>query len=169
MVLAQIDVTADDALLVIEGHASAAGRPVMDVAVDDYDLVELLQFLMDTCRDVLDMSAAGILLADPAGQLEVVASTSEASLLVEMMQLSAEAGQCVESFRTGHAISVPDIAEPPAEWEAFRVSALSQGFQSADALPLRLRDATIGTLNLLLATTGPAPADDVLVERRIDP
>ena len=32
MVLAQINVSADDALLVIEGHAFAAGRPMMEVA-----------------------------------------------------------------------------------------------------------------------------------------
>ena len=133
-----------------------------DTLVDDYDLVELLQFLVDTCRDVLEMSAAGILLSDARGQLEVVASTSEASMLVEMMQLSAEAGPCVESFRTGHAIAVPDIADSPPEWEQFRSSALDQGFRSVDALPLRLRDVTIGTLNLMRTTVGPAPAEDVV-------
>lgn len=133
-----------------------------DTLVDDYDVVDLLQMLVDTCRDVLDTTAAGILLADRRGELEVVASTSEASRLVEMMQLSAEQGPCIESYRSGRRVSVPDIADSKPEWWQFRGSALSQGFRSIDALPLRLRDSTIGTLNLLRSSPGAAPEDDVL-------
>ena len=89
-----------------------------DTLVADYDVVDLLQMLVDTCRDVLEMTAAAILLADGRGDLEVIASTSESSRLVEMMQLSAEAGPCIESFRTGRPVSVPDIAETGPEWAA---------------------------------------------------
>ena len=39
-----------------------------DTLVDDYDVVELLQTLVDACRDILGVSAAGILLADEVGQ-----------------------------------------------------------------------------------------------------
>jgi GAF domain-containing protein len=132
-----------------------------DTLVADYDVVDLLQMLVDTCRDVLDTTAAGILLADESGELELVASTSEASRLVEMMQLSAEQGPCIESFRSGRRVSVPDIADSNPEWWQFRGSALRQGFRSMDALPLRLREATIGTLNLLRASSGPAPDEDI--------
>jgi ANTAR domain/GAF domain len=133
-----------------------------DTLVDDYDVVELLQMLVDTCRDLLDTTAAGILLSDSRGELELVASTSEAGRLVEMMQLSAEAGPCIESFRSGRPVSVPDIALTGDEWRQFREAALAQGFRSVDALPLRLRDSTIGTLNLLRATPGAAQDDDIL-------
>lgn len=133
-----------------------------DTLIDEYDVVDLLQFLVDTCRDVLDTTAAGILLADARGELEVVASTSEASRLVEMMQLSAEQGPCIESFRSGRRVSVPDIEASKEEWWQFRGSALAQGFRSMDALPLRLRDATIGTLNLFRSTPGPAPEESIL-------
>ncbi|SFS08461.1 GAF domain-containing protein [Microbacterium sp. cf046] len=133
-----------------------------DTLVDDYDVVDLLQLLVDTCRDVLDMTAAGILLADARGELELVASTSEASRLVEMMQLSAEAGPCIESFRSGQRVSVRDIATADDEWRQFRESAIAQGFRAMDALPLRLRDSTIGTLNLLRDAPGAAPEDAVL-------
>jgi GAF domain-containing protein len=132
-----------------------------DTLIDDYDVVDLLQFLVDTCRDVLDTTAAGILLADARGELEVVASTSEASRLVEMMQLSAEQGPCIDSFRSGRRVSVPDIEASKDEWWQFRGSALAQGFRSMDALPLRLRDATIGTLNLLRAAPGAAPEETI--------
>jgi len=132
-----------------------------DTLIDDYDVVDLLQVLVDTCRDVLDTTAAGILLADSRGELEVVASTSEASRLVEIMQLSAEQGPCIESYRSGRSVSVPDIEVSKDEWWQFRGSALAQGFRSMDALPLRLRDTTIGTLNLLRSESGAAPEDTI--------
>jgi GAF domain-containing protein len=131
-----------------------------DTLVDDYDIVDLLQTLVDACHEHLDIAAAGILLADSAGNLEVVASTSEASRLVELMQLAALAGPCVECYRTGLPIAVPDISAVPPEWADFRDSALAYGFAAADAVPLRLRETTIGTLNLLRREAGPpSPAD----------
>ena len=136
-----------------------------DTMVDDYDIVELLQSLVDACRDLLNTTAAGILLADGRGDLELVASTSEASRLVEIMQLGAQAGPCIECYRTCAAISVPSIADVPHEWASFRDSALDQGFASVEALPLRLREATIGTLNLLRSETGSAPEADMVAAR----
>lgn len=56
-----------------------------DTLVDAYDVVELLQTLVETCVDVLGIDAAGILLANDDQELEVVASTSEATRLVEVL------------------------------------------------------------------------------------
>lgn len=106
-----------------------------DTLVDDYDVVDLLQTLVDACRDNLGADAAGILLTDRGGALELIASTSDASRLVETMQLAAEAGPCVECFLAGAPVSVASIADTPDEWAAFRASALSSGFASADAIP----------------------------------
>jgi transcriptional regulator with GAF, ATPase, and Fis domain len=147
------DLTREDRLL--RTFASLA-----DTLVDDYDVVDLLQMLVDTCRDLLDTTAAAILLADATGELDVVASTSEASRLVEVIQLSAEAGPCVESFRTGRVVSVPDVGTSPEEWSRFREAALAQGFASVHAVPLRLRETTIGTLNLLRDTVGELESQD---------
>jgi GAF domain-containing protein len=133
-----------------------------DTLVDDYDVVELLQMLVDTCRDVLEMTAAGIHLADPRGELDVVASTSEASSLVELMQLNADEGPCGDSFRTGRRVSAPDLENSPASWARFTQSALRQGYRAIDSLPLRLRDTSIGTLSLLRSSPGHAPPDDIV-------
>jgi GAF domain-containing protein len=136
-----------------------------DTLVVGYDIVDLLQALVDACRDLLGVTAAGILLAENGGELELMASTSEASHLVEMMQLGAHAGPCIESYREGAMVSVPSIAQAPAEWSAFKGSALAQGFASAEAIPLRLREKTIGTLNLFRSESGTFPADDLIAAR----
>ena len=136
-----------------------------DTLVDDYDVVDLLQSLVDACRDLLGTTAAGILIADQNGDLEVIVSTSEASRLVEVMQLGAEAGPCIECYRTGAHVSLPSIVDSPPEWEQFRDSAVEQGFASAEAIPLRLRETTIGTLNLLGAEPG-RPSEENLIAAR---
>jgi GAF domain-containing protein len=129
-----------------------------DTLVDDYDVVDLLQTLVDACHDVLEITAAGILLADDIGELELVASTSEANRLVEVMQLAAEAGPCIACYRAGTPVSVPSIREDAwDEWAPFRREALAQGFGSVLALPLRLRERTIGTLNLMSTDEGELP------------
>jgi hypothetical protein len=133
-----------------------------DTLVAEYDVVDLLQSLVDTCESLLDTAAAGILLATADGELEVVASTSEASRLVETMQLSAEAGPCIESFQTGRVVSLPDISRAPERWSRFRDSALEQGFAAVYAIPLRLRDTTIGTLNLLRDSVGELDSVDAM-------
>ncbi|WP_022891372.1 GAF and ANTAR domain-containing protein [Agromyces subbeticus] len=121
-----------------------------DTLIDDYDVVDLLQTLVDTCASTLEVAAAGLLLADDGGELEVLASTSEESRLVETMQLGAEAGPCIESFRTASVVSVPDIEQARPEWHEFRAAAREQGFTGVYAVPLRLRETTIGALNLFL-------------------
>ena len=93
-----------------------------DTLVADYDVVELLQTLVENCEALLDVSAAGLLLADDHGDLEVVASTNEESRLVETIQLAAEAGPCIDSYRTAAIVSVPDIAAAPAQWSRFSVA-----------------------------------------------
>ena len=148
-----------------EGRFLQTFAKLADTLVVGYDVVDLLQTLVDSCRDLLGSAAAGILLADEAGELEVVASTSESSRLVEMMQLGAEAGPCIESYYTGQPVIVPDIGHGPAEWSRFRQSALEQGFAAVFALPLRLGETTIGTLNLFQSTVGAMDDDDLTAAR----
>jgi len=125
-----------------------------DTLVAGYDVLDLLQSLVDYCHDLLDIDSAGILLANADGELEVVASTNEANTLVEIMQLDADAGPCLESFRTRAVVSVPDIDIRSDRWPDFTDVAAAQGIHSVYAIPLRLRQTTIGTLNLMREQRG---------------
>jgi transcriptional regulator with GAF, ATPase, and Fis domain len=133
-----------------------------DTLVAGYDVVDLLQTLVDTCTGLLGASESGVLLADGNGDLDLIVSTSEASRLVEVMQLAADAGPCIDSFNTGEVVSVPDISQAPEKWSLFREKALEEGFRAVDAIPLRLREDTIGTLNLLRTQTGQLDEDDMV-------
>jgi GAF domain-containing protein len=145
------------------GRVSAAFVKIADTLVADYDVFDLLHTLVDESVGILDAAAAGLVLVDPAGDLQVMASTSEESQLVEVLQLEAGAGPCVDCFRTGAVVTIDDIAVDGSRWPLFQASALSQGFRSLHAVPMRLRRRTIGALNLFGHESGPLSAEDAAI------
>jgi len=136
-----------------------------DTLVADYDVVDLLQNLVATSVSLLHSDAGGLLLSDEFGVLTLVASTSEESSLVELLQLESGQGPCMEAFRSGDAVEVDDIAAEGAAWPDFRDAALAQGFHSVLAVPMRLRNDTIGTLNLFRTARGSMDEADVAIAR----
>jgi GAF domain-containing protein len=80
-----------------------------DSLVDDFDLIELLTLLSDRCVELFEAGAAGILLADQRGSLQVIAASSEQARLLELFQLQNDEGPCLECFSTGAAITVHDL------------------------------------------------------------
>ena len=136
-----------------------------DTLVDDYDVVDLLTGLADRCVDLLGVSAAGVMLASPAGSLGLVASSSEAMRLLELFELQAQEGPCLDAFRTGEPVGHENLQAGAGRWPSFSAAALQAGFASASALPLRLREVTLGALNLLSATRAPMAEADLIVAR----
>src|SRR5690348_6863675 len=127
-----------------------------DTMVADFDVIDFLQLLTDRSVALLAASAAGVVLADPRGELRVAAASSEAAELVEIQN---DQGPCLECFRTGQPVTA-DLTEPEQRWPRFTEAAAEAGFRSVEALPMRLRDQVIGALNLFRAVPGPIePAD----------
>ncbi len=136
-----------------------------DTLVDDYDVIDLLTGLADRCVSLLGMSAAGVMLASPAGSLELAASSSEAMRLLELFELQEQEGPCLDAFRTGRPVEHENLEAGTGRWPLFAAAALEAGFRSAFALPLRLREVTLGALNLLNATRTPMDQADAIVAR----
>jgi GAF domain-containing protein len=136
-----------------------------DTLVGDYDVVDLLTGLADRCVNLLGVSAAGVMLASAEGSLGLVASSSEAMRLLELFELQAQEGPCLDAFRTGQRVGHENLQAGAGRWPSFSAAALQAGFQSASALPLRLREATLGALNLLSVTRTPMDEADVIVAR----
>ena len=136
-----------------------------DTLVDDYDVVDLLTGLANRCVSLLGVSAAGVMLASPAGRLGLAASSSEAMRLLELFELQAQEGPCLDAFRTGERVEHENLDAGSGRWPSFSAAAIEAGFQSALALPLRLREVTLGALNLLRTTRTPVDEADVIVAR----
>jgi GAF domain-containing protein len=131
-----------------ETRINSAFVAVADTLTTDFDVVDLLHTLVEQCTTILDADAGGLMLVDGGGRLQLMTSTSEGADLVEVMQLNADSGPCIDCFASGVAISVPDIERSGHRWPAFRKAAVQAGFLSVHATPLKLRGQIIGTMNL---------------------
>lgn len=136
-----------------------------DTLTDDFDIVDLLTALATRCVALLGVTAAGVMLASPGGDLRVVASSSEAMRVLELFELQAKEGPCLDAFRTGEPVEHQRLLADSTVWPLFSVVALEAGFHSASAIPLRLRDATIGALNLFSTDGAPLSEGDFMVAR----
>jgi GAF domain-containing protein len=133
-----------------------------DTLVDDYDVIDLLDRLVGHSVQLLPADAAGILLADPHGALRLVASSNEQTEWIELMQLQADQGPCVECFRTGAPVSITDLDDAAPRWPRLAAALADQNsYRSVHALPLRLRGEAIGAMNLFHHQPGPLPATDL--------
>jgi hypothetical protein len=134
-----------------------------DTMVADFDVIEFLHLLSDRAVQLLGASAAGVMLADPRGQLRLVAASSEAVRLLEIFQLEGEEGPCLESIRTGQPVTEPDLRNAQQRWPRFTPAALRAGFTAVHALPMRLREQVLGGLNLFRDQAGAFDPADVRI------
>jgi len=125
-----------------------------DTMVDEFDVIEFLHRLAERCAELLDCAEAGLLLADAAGLLRVMASSSERSEALELLQSQRDEGPCVECYRQGEPVFSDDLEADEARWPQFVPAAVQQGFRSMQALPIRVRGETIGAMNLFRSETG---------------
>jgi len=142
---------------------SATFVELTDTMVAGFDVIDFLHVLTDRSVQLLDVSAAGLLLADPRGELRVVAASSEAARLLELFQLQSDQGPCLDCFRAGQPVDSGDLAAAGQRWPRFAPAAQQAGFAAVQALPMRLRDQVIGALNLFRASPGTLPPEDIRV------
>ena len=145
-----------------EQAVSQAFVALADTLVDDYDVIDLLDRLVAHSVALLTADAAAIMLSDAHQNLRVLAASSDDAELMEVLQLQNEQGPCLDCYRSGTPVSVPDLAQVAEQWPAFVAAAGQAGaFRSVHALPLRLRGEAIGALDLFHHTPGPLPVADL--------
>jgi GAF domain-containing protein len=138
-----------------------------DTLVDDFDVVEVTQMLVERCVELFDATAAGLLLADPGGNLGVLASSTDQLRVIELFEVQAREGPCLDCYRTGQPVVNQDLAHTNGRWPHFAPVALDAGYRSVHALPIRLRQQVIGALNLFRADTGQLDALDVIIAQAV--
>src|SRR5690606_22096384 len=132
-----------------------------------YDIVDMLHTLLEECLSLFDTQAGGLMLADASSNLQLLASTSEQADFVEIMQLNAGAGPCIDCFTSGTSVTVADIDKHGEHWPEFRKAALQMGYLAIHAMPMRLRGNTLGTMNLFRTSVGELTSSDVVAAQAL--
>jgi transcriptional regulator with GAF, ATPase, and Fis domain len=134
-----------------------------DTLVAEFDVIDFLHTLAYRIVEIVDVDAVGIMLADEDGLPHPAASSSEEARLIELYVAQNCEGPCLDCFRTGQPISRDGLPAMRAAWPAFTERLEELGFQSAQAVPMRLRNQIIGAVNVFRTRPGQlSPADSRL-------
>ena len=136
---------------------------LVDSLLEDFDVGDLLTTLTQHCVELLDVAAVGILLGNPLQQLRLLAATSEQARELEVFQLQADEGPCLDCYATGQTISVADLQAATTRWPRFVPVAVEAGFASVHAVPMRAAGIVLGALGLFGTSPGELGEADLLV------
>lgn len=134
-----------------------------DTLVAEFDVIDFLHTLADRSVEVLGAEAAGLMLADQRGNLQLIASSAESARLLEVFELQNAEGPCLDCFRTGERLVNLDDATMQARWPRFWAETKELGFGAAHALPMRLREDVIGAINLFGSAGSTLSEHDIAV------
>lgn len=136
---------------------------VADTLVDDFDLIDFLQGLTTHASQLIDARAAGLMLADSNGRLQLMAASDERTEMLELFQAQVREGPCQDCFRQGRPVVNADLEGAGGRWPRFAPLAVRAGFKSVHAFPMRCRGEVIGALNMFGTTADEMSAQDVAI------
>lgn len=122
----------------------------MDTLVTDDDLVEFLHALCERCAELTEAAEVGIALKDRQGDLKAMASSTGRMRVLELFEMQCDEGPCFDCVTRGTPIEATQLSsETLTRWPRFHRAAVEAGYRQVLALPLRLRDDTIGAVSIL--------------------
>jgi GAF domain-containing protein len=136
---------------------------VADTLVDQFDLIDFLQRVTTHASGLVSARICGLMLADQRGRLRLMAASNERAEMLELFQIQAEEGPCLDCFRSGEPVIVTDLQEAADRWPKFAPHAVVAGFHSIHAFPMRLRGHVLGALNMFGSDAGSMDEGDVRV------
>ena len=96
-----------------------------------------------------------------SGELRSTVGYPAAVDVLEQIQNAQQAGPCVEAFRTGTVLAIPDLEEYAERWPAYCAAARDRDLGSAVGIPLRLTGQSVGAVDLYAAGQRAWPAEDL--------
>src|SRR5439155_18502272 len=98
---------------------------------------------------------------DADGRLHTAGSSNDQMRQLELFEIQQQQGPCPEAVRDREVVIAKDLEASRERWPLFASEALNSGFRSAHAIPMRLRDDTVGAINLLTPTPDAMTSEDL--------
>lgn len=143
-----------------EEQLAAAFVDLANIHVQDLDVLDSLHTLAAHCVELLDVTAAGVMLAAPGGHPRHAAASDEGTRKLELASIEWDEGSCWDCYHSKQQLpQVPlHSSATRKRWPRFAPRAVELGFTSVATCPLRLHDQVIGALNLFSDLAGPLNA-----------
>ncbi len=120
-----------------------------DTLVDEFDVLDFLNTLAERAAELLNVSAAAVVLSDQRGGLATTAASSEQARGLGFLAAEADDGPCRECLEHGTTVTSSELDAENERWPRFVPAAAEYGYHAAAAVPMRLRGQVIGALTLL--------------------
>jgi len=112
-----------------------------------YAVADVLVSLTEHVTDVLGVAGAGVSLGDQHGLLRFASASSETITEIERVQELVQRGACVDAYKSGMVAQSSDLTAE-TRWPELAPDAVRLGLRSIVAIPMRLTDQTIGSINI---------------------
>ena len=119
----------------------------------DFPIQGILDHLVKRIVDVLPISSAGVTLISAGAAPHYIAASDAAALRFERLQTEVGEGPCLLAYRSGDAVTAPDLVFDP-RFPVFGPSAVLGGLAAVFAFPLRHAQGRLGALDLYRDSAG---------------
>lgn len=115
--------------------------------VHPYGITEVLHDLSERATLILGVDGAGVSLED-GDRLRFVTALDERTAALEELQEQQQSGPCIDAWRSGETITIPDLSDARTGWGQFQAKAIDAGVVALAALPMCFDGEPIGALDL---------------------
>ncbi|NYI98962.1 GAF domain-containing protein [Streptomonospora nanhaiensis] len=114
---------------------------------------DTLAMLMSRTVELIDVSSAGIIVADPRWGLRILAASDERADMADLFQAHHGEGPAAEAVERGGPLAA-DLRGADDRWPRFGPAARALGYTHVLALPIRLDGQAVGALSLFRGADG---------------
>jgi GAF domain-containing protein len=119
----------------------------------DFPIQSILDQLVERIVTVLPITSAGVTLIEPGAHPRYIAASNDSALAFEKLQTDLDEGPCIEAYRSGAPVAVPDLRRDD-RFPRFTAAGLAAGLGAVFTFPLWHRQDRFGALDLYRETTG---------------
>jgi GAF domain-containing protein len=117
------------------------------------DLANTLEQTVVAAKQLFQVDAAGIMLADGDGRLRWASASDPLAQALEDNQETYAAGPCLHAFASGRPAVIDDATLEP-RWGEITLALVELQIRSALSVPVQLGGGPIGTLDVYAAAPG---------------